>query len=163
MEERLKQLHIKAGGIAGREKTCGNKERHHGEYEAVIAADRLNKSGKARHEVEPYPCAFCNVWHIGGIMTVEVMEKILEEHAKKFLSHPSEIKWREDELPDVQEVAYDCVLLAWFVSDDEWESFRGIKMVLPYENDLNPLRWCDNSCSPIGYEEKVKYWAWITQ
>jgi hypothetical protein len=97
--------------------------------------------------------------------------------------HPSEIQWIEGDLPDVHEVPKDCRILAWFVcwypKREEWdhaarawadspkwedvhEKTRRIEMVFPYENDLNPLRWCDSGCHPIGYQEKVKYWAWIS-
>lgn len=95
---------------------------------------------------------------------------------------PSDLEWIEGDLPDVHSVPYNCLLLVWFVYDitqEEWE--RSIKMhpklaslspdhngllsritmCLPYKNQLNPLRWCDLSCSPIGYQEKVKYYAWI--
>lgn len=97
---------------------------------------------------------------------------------------PSEIEWYETELPDVHLVPNRCGILAWFVHDfgtedsKEWKdvcryssdelnfseingSLRRIEMIHPQQDSLNPLRWCDSSCHPIGYCERVKYWAWI--
>lgn len=98
---------------------------------------------------------------------------------------PGQIVWNDGDLPDVHTVPKDCCILAWFVNDfpggpdsQEWKDLkrhwpeappweevhgklRRIECVHPWENDLNPLRWCDSSCHPIGYQEKVKYWAWI--
>lgn len=36
-----------------------------------------------------------------------------------------------------------------------------ITTVHPWEDNLNPLRWCDSSCHPIGYHERVTWHAWI--
>lgn len=98
---------------------------------------------------------------------------------------PAEIQWFEGELPDVHLVPKNCSILAWFVHDfgsedsKEWQdicrynkgvtynfaeingSLRRIEMVHPKEDSLNPLKWCDSSCMPVGYCEKVKCWAWI--
>lgn len=101
------------------------------------------------------------------------------------LNQPSDIEWFEGDLPDIHLVPKDCCILAWFVNDfpggpdsKEWndvlryctsplkwedvhEKLRRIELIHPWENDLNPLRWCDSSCHPIGFQEKVKYWAWV--
>lgn len=101
------------------------------------------------------------------------------------IQHPDEIKWVEGELPDVHMVPKNCSILAWFVYDFpggpdskawldikrysgmelSWEkvhgSFKSIKRVYPDEDEMNPLRWCGSSGYPIGWEEKVKYWAWV--
>ncbi len=89
------------------------------------------------------------------------------------LKHPSEIEWIEGPLPDVHEVPYNCVLLVWFVyvsnlpwpwqdgPEPEEGTFTNIKMVRPWKNELNPLRWCDPH--PIGCMERPKYWAWISK
>lgn len=63
MEEELYNLHLQAGLIIGQDYTCGKKQQHQTEEHAAKAAARLNQSGKAHHEVEPYPCAFCKKWH----------------------------------------------------------------------------------------------------
>lgn len=99
------------------------------------------------------------------------------------LHNPYDIQWIEGDLPDVHEVPKECRILAWFVCwypDPEewklasrhwpdappWEEVQGktrrIEMLFPHENDLNPLRWCDSGGHPVGYQEKVKYWAWIS-
>lgn len=77
MEQSLYDLHINAGQKAGEEKTCGKKTRYATEETATKAAQSHNKWEKRRHDVEPYPCAFCQQWHVGGIMPREVLEKFL--------------------------------------------------------------------------------------
>jgi hypothetical protein len=93
------------------------------------------------------------------------------------ITHPDQLYWNTGELPDVHSVPYDCRLMAWFVNDitqEEYErcepncshpdangDLRRIVMVLPYQNELNALRWCDSSFHPIGYHEKVAYFAWM--
>lgn len=103
------------------------------------------------------------------------------------ITGPTELRWYETELPDVRLVPERCSVLAWFVHDfgsedsKEWQdacrygngtganlnfseingSLRRIEMIHPRQDSLNPLRWCDSSCMPIGYCEKIKYWAWV--
>lgn len=96
------------------------------------------------------------------------------------MDHPNQLEWIEGELPDIHSVPYDCRVLAWFVHDitqEEYErcrtihgyypspedngKIRRIVMCLPYKNDLNPLRWCDSSCHPVGYHERVAHWTWL--
>ena len=92
------------------------------------------------------------------------------------MNHPSELEWHEGELPDVETA--EGFYIAWVVHDitqEEYErcakmsdfnqtpemngNLRRIVMAMPFGNDLNPLRWCDNSRHPIGYHEKVAHWA----
>ena len=94
---------------------------------------------------------------------------------------PNDLKWIEGPLPPVQTVPKHSWLLAWFVNDIPMEEYerlkdsnyplphpdevngklRRIASVHPWENELNPLRWCDSSCFPIGYQERVTHYAWI--
>jgi hypothetical protein len=78
MEQHIYELHLRAGLISGREKTCGKKTAHETEELAINAAEAHNRWEKRRHDVEPYPCAFCRKWHIGGIMPISLLESILE-------------------------------------------------------------------------------------
>ena len=94
------------------------------------------------------------------------------------MKHPSEIEWIEGDLPDVHTVPKDCCVLAFIVCNvtmEEYEQCKPhcshpndngrllrIRMCHPWENDLNPLRWCDSSM-PIGYHEKVAHWAWLNK
>lgn len=77
MEERIRQLHLEAGLRCGREHTCGNKQAYEGEADAGRAAVAHNRWTERKHDVEPYPCAFCERWHIGRIMTVDELEAII--------------------------------------------------------------------------------------
>jgi hypothetical protein len=77
------KTHLAAGRYYGRESTCGVKQRHDTEEAATKAASNFNNSGKARHEVEAYPCYWCSerfpesgntdfthlYWHVGRKMT----------------------------------------------------------------------------------------------
>jgi len=65
MEEVTYRLHLWAGIIAGRENTCDGKVDYKSEETATKAADEMNAKPSTRHELEPYPCAFCKGWHIG--------------------------------------------------------------------------------------------------
>jgi hypothetical protein len=97
------------------------------------------------------------------------------------VEHPKDLEWIEGDLPTVDRVPTNCWALAWMVfgenptgmkkNDDNSYSpeprpdlagkFRRITMVHPHGDKLNPIRWCDSSQHPIGYEEAVKYFAWI--
>ena len=77
MNEKLYNLHLESGRIAGRDKTCGKKNAFETEEAAQKASDAHNRWEKRHHDVEPYPCAFCEKWHIGGVMSVELLESIV--------------------------------------------------------------------------------------
>lgn len=103
------------------------------------------------------------------------------------INHPNDLHWIEGDLPDVHMVPKNCSILVWFVNDfpdgpesQEWKDFlrycvieqniswedihgklRRISVIHPWSDQLNPLRWCDSSGHPIGYQEKAKYWAWV--
>ena len=83
MEEELRRLHLKAGEVAGRDKTCGKKHAYLTEEVAQKAANNHNKWKERRHDVEPYPCAFCKQWHIGGVMSVRVLETIAKRYQSR--------------------------------------------------------------------------------
>lgn len=74
MDTALMELHRKASILSGEEAACGRKVKHADEAVAAKAADNLNRSNKARHEVEPYPCGWCGSWHIGRVMPREELE-----------------------------------------------------------------------------------------
>jgi hypothetical protein len=76
VDARLYQLHLQAGLISGRDKTCATKHAYEAEESALQAANAHNRWQKRRHDVEPYPCAFCAKWHIGRIMPVAILEAI---------------------------------------------------------------------------------------
>lgn len=59
--------HINAGLLAGKDSTCGNKINYKSEGSAVKAADKMNAKPTTKNELEGYPCAFCNGWHVGRI------------------------------------------------------------------------------------------------
>ena len=102
MKEDIIRMHLAAGRYYGRASTCGKKQAHVTEEDAQKAADNLNRSGKARHAVEPYPCYFCSdldmgdlKWHIGRQM--DILEILL------FMDKSSEILEMEDILLSVAE------------------------------------------------------------
>lgn len=73
MTEELRQLHLKAGFNCGRELTCRDKIKYKSEEKADKSAKVL--SDKYNKEMEAYPCAFCNGWHIGRKMSMEELIK----------------------------------------------------------------------------------------
>lgn len=77
MEQEIINLHLNAGKICGQERTCGNKIGYSSEESANKAAIKMNKKQTTRHELEPYPCYFCNKWHIGRKMSREELEQYL--------------------------------------------------------------------------------------
>jgi hypothetical protein len=80
MDQELHQLHLLAGQKAGQEKTCGKKIKYPTEEAAAKAAGSHNKWKERRNDVEPYPCFFCNQWHVGKIMPLEVLKSIINEN-----------------------------------------------------------------------------------
>lgn len=82
--------------------------------------------------------------------------------AMKTISHPNNLEWLSEPLPNVQEIPKECWILVWIVKDDKLST---IKLIHPWEDELNPLRWCDGNGYPLGglcYPDlKVKHWAWV--
>lgn len=78
MDANKYELHIQAGKICGEEKTCGKKNAFNNEEAAQKASNHHNKWEGRNHDVEPYPCAFCNKWHIGNIMSEQVLLDIIK-------------------------------------------------------------------------------------
>lgn len=77
MTPELHQLHLEAGRRVGQEKTCGKKVKYADEAAGLKAAASHNKWKDRRHDVEPYPCAFCSQWHVGQIMPEELLQQII--------------------------------------------------------------------------------------
>ena len=73
MDRELYDLHITAGRKSGEERTCGKKVRYPSEELAFKSAEAMNKKPSTRHALEAYPCAFCGLWHLGGVMPLEVL------------------------------------------------------------------------------------------
>lgn len=61
--------HINAGVFYGEYRTCGSKINRRTEESAVEQAAR--ESLRLKKDMEAYPCAFCDGWHIGRTMTQE--------------------------------------------------------------------------------------------
>lgn len=97
-------------------------------------------------------------------------------------SGPHDLKWLEGPLPDVHSVPRNCGALVWIVYDLDEKEYQSlstynrtklppreemngtlsrITVAFPQGDELNSLRWCDNSCMPIGYCERVAWYAWI--
>lgn len=84
MEQELYDLHLQVGKLCGEDRTCGKKIKYDSEEFAGKASASLNKSKNKKHECEPYPCAFCEKWHIGGVMPIEKLRSFLSsEEAEK--------------------------------------------------------------------------------
>ncbi len=96
---------------------------------------------------------------------------------REVVNHPDNLVWHKGELPDVHTVPKGTWVLAWFVNNTTQEEYdkspeyvfspeyngtlRRIEAVMPHSDSLNPLRWCDSSGHPIGYQEKVAFWCYV--
>lgn len=69
MDEETKQLHIAAGRHYGWKATHGTKINYKSEESGQRACVAM--MAKGAKELEAYPCAFCDGWHIGRKMTEE--------------------------------------------------------------------------------------------
>lgn len=58
MDERERQMHLRAGKAYGREATCGMKVNYAGEASAVKAASHQGEKYKC--DLECYPCFWCD-------------------------------------------------------------------------------------------------------
>ncbi|GEM_PF-4998167 len=82
MDTTLYNLHLRAGQICGKDKTCAGKKPFDEEDAAQRAANAHNRWEGRRHDVEPYPCAFCEQWHIGRIMPIAELEAFITEKSE---------------------------------------------------------------------------------
>lgn len=82
MSNELIELHLNAARKAGSEASCGKKQNHITYWCAYKAALSLNASGKGRHLVEPYPCPFCQGWHVGRVMSEQELRSYLKDENK---------------------------------------------------------------------------------
>lgn len=62
-------MHMKAGKSYGRDRTCGKKTDFKSEETAAKSAPILSE--KYGHQMEAYPCFWCDGWHVGREMTDE--------------------------------------------------------------------------------------------
>lgn len=81
MTDELKEIHLKVGSLMNRDGVCGKKINYRSEESAVRASNSMNKKTEREgyHELEPYPCYYCNGWHIGRKMSIEEMKKYISE------------------------------------------------------------------------------------
>lgn len=73
MDERTRQLHLAAGRAYGRDATCGRKQDYRSEETAAKAATSMMSKGSKN--LEPYPCFWCDGWHIGRTMPEDELER----------------------------------------------------------------------------------------
>ncbi|MDQ3337535.1 MAG: hypothetical protein M4D80_20420 [Myxococcota bacterium] len=79
MDEELRQLHLNAGRKAGESRTCGTKIRYPALESAQRAAESMNAKPKTKNTLEPYPCPFCETWHIGRAMSLEELRSYVDD------------------------------------------------------------------------------------
>jgi hypothetical protein len=79
MKERLRLLHLAAGLRCGEQYTCGKKVKYGTEKSANKAAIAMNKKPTTRNELEPYPCPFCEKWHVGRKMSEKELERLAKQ------------------------------------------------------------------------------------
>lgn len=81
MNENTRELHLYVGEKYGRDATCGSKDKPKINYKAFDRARKtaLVLSKKFDKAMEPYPCYWCDGWHIGRALTIEEIERFLKE------------------------------------------------------------------------------------
>jgi len=67
------KAHLTAALYFGQESSCGSKIRHKTFSAASVAAQSASiKYGKPK---APYPCPFCDKWHVGRQMSQDELKK----------------------------------------------------------------------------------------
>lgn len=77
MDTYLRELHLNAGKKAGRDSACGSKINYKSEETASKSAEAMMRKGSKA--LEPYPCPWCDGWHIGRKMSIEELESYVGE------------------------------------------------------------------------------------
>jgi len=79
MSPEMKFLHMAAGMRCGKEKTCSKKIRYNTEATATNVAVIMNEKVTTKNVLEPYPCPFCDGWHVGRKMSKEELQHCIED------------------------------------------------------------------------------------
>jgi RNA processing factor Prp31 len=79
MNEDIQKLHIQAGLVIGKDKTCGKKINYTNEDKAAQYAEKMNSKASTRNTLEGYPCVFCRGWHVGKEMSRSELESYLDK------------------------------------------------------------------------------------
>ena len=78
MDDELRALHLNAGRKAGEARTCGTKIRYPTLESAQRAAESMNAKPNTKNTLEPYPCPFCEQWHIGREMKIDELRSYVD-------------------------------------------------------------------------------------
>ena len=70
-------------------------------------------------------------------------------------ANPANVSWRSDPIPPVETVPYDRALIVW--------SPEYLGYVMPWGNEMNPLRWCDHSRMPSWGDKSPSGWWTIAR
>lgn len=62
-------LHIYAAFIYGEESSCAGKIQYSNHGQARTACWKMNAKPTTKNVLEPYPCPFCQKWHVGRAMS----------------------------------------------------------------------------------------------
>ena len=81
MDEETRSLYLAAALLSGKESACIKKIKYKSYEAALEAAQSINQraSKPGFHELVPYQCPFCKLWHIGKMMG----KGELEDHTKR--------------------------------------------------------------------------------
>jgi hypothetical protein len=83
MNEGTQAFHLHVGKAYGRVPTCGPPEKPKIDYKSFTRArdTALLLSVKFDSPLEPYPCYWCDGWHVGRALTMEEIERFMKELA----------------------------------------------------------------------------------
>lgn len=87
MNKELHDLHLEVGRICGEDNTCRNNDKPKQNYGSEENARKIaiKMSAKFGRDLEEYPCAFCNGWHIGRRMSENELRCIID--SSKIVEH----------------------------------------------------------------------------
>ena len=134
-------MHLDAGRRYGRESTCGKKVDYKSEESAARAAEAM--SAKADKPLEPYPCFWCDGWHIGRKMAQAELEEASGRGAE-----PTYVYMIEDRGEATRVVCVDDPEVAKVVAGEMVQDFYG-----------RPIRWEERSDGELA----GTYHAWADE
>jgi len=96
------KLYLLAGKIIGKSKNCGKKIKYKSEGNAERASMFLSRSG-GHCKLGPYPCYFCDCWHIGIKRSKCELQDIIEKENKNRFR---KVKTNEEDCDSCKSCAY---------------------------------------------------------
>lgn len=81
MNRETQDFHLYVGKAYGRDSTCGPPDKPKIDYKGFERARSvaLVLTAKFGSPLEPYPCYWCDGWHVGRALTIEEIDRFMKE------------------------------------------------------------------------------------